>query len=253
MKVLLPFTVFLAIAPELQPKEVALIWDAQANSAVEAAVAVPPADFSVDLVLNMCRAFLARNQRRSLIRYLVVTDADEAKKSLRGLGVTDWDFQMWRRAYLASSGSPQLATAEMIRIGNMVSVRLRLADGALTTRGIAGHNPMIQRFQGHDIKIVEVTLGWQGDPANVFVETSKPFTISEAEALSRFIRAETKGTNLIVHIENGWWFAGEPKYPIVNRFIPYSAPPTFDEFKHHTRFYCEDGSGRCMQIGPARN
>jgi hypothetical protein len=73
---------------------------------------------------------------------------------------------------------------------------------------------------------------------------------SLARDFNTLLRKKTGLTNVEVTIEDGWWFAGEPRYPIYNRFLPYMEPPTFEEFKRHTRFYCGDGD--CIQMGPAR-
>jgi len=66
------------------------------------------------------------------------------------------------------------------------------------------------------------------------------------------IRKQTGLQWIQINIEDDWWFAGETNYPIYNRFLPYLEPPTFEEFKRHTRFFCADMDGRCLQTGPSR-
>jgi hypothetical protein len=92
MKRLLQLALFLVLAQELQSKEEAQVWEAPVSGGIESAVSLSPTAFSIDLVLSMSREFLATNRRRTLLRYLVVTDTAEAKNSLRGLGITDLGF-----------------------------------------------------------------------------------------------------------------------------------------------------------------
>lgn len=234
------------------------LWRRLSAGAIEEAVAIPASSFSEANVVRMCRSFLATQHEAKVVRYLLVTDAQEALNHLRGPGLTDMEFPFWRIAYQAQ---PQRmpATAELVRIRDRAAVRMRFLDGRIVERVLEQGNPFKMEFQGETTRILGVAPSYTNPPRGVspstvefFVQTPRPWTLRTAEGFSRMFRAYTGLRWIVITIEDGWWFAGASNYPIYNRFLPYLEPPTLEEFKQHHRFICVEGDGTCSQTGPAR-
>lgn len=242
----------------LASAETDVVWQNRSDKTIEEAVKINASDFTEPNVLRLCRSFLAAHADAVMIRFLIVTDAQEALNHLRGPGVTDIDFPSWRQYYLAQSRQPP-ATAELIRIRARAMVRLRFGDGRLEERILQSGDPLKISFSDEIVYIRGLAATYTNAPQGVspmtmalFAQTCRPWNLTKAEAFSRMIRQQTGLRWIVVVIEDGWWFAGGSKYPIYNRFMPYIQPPTFDDFKRHYRFFCADGNGRCTQTGPAR-
>lgn len=162
--------------------------------------------------------------------------------------------------YLAQRNRTVPPTAEMIKVADQALVRIRLADGHIVKRVIVGSNPLSISFRGQLLQLFDIAWpsGQGHPPANrspamkFFIGSSRPLTSDAAEALSRMLQKRTDCLLQVV-IEDGWWFATDSDYPTYNRFIPYQEPPSLEEFKKHTRFYCDEGEPYCLQLGPARD
>jgi hypothetical protein len=207
----------------------------------------------------VCRAFIRAHPQSRLIRYAVFTDLQDGRNYFRGLGVTDWEFPAWRHAYLLANQKLP-ATAEMIRIGDRASVRIRFQDGRIEEHVLVGGSPFDLNLDGIEARLLAITFHGAGlhaddTPDNiisVYVQAPKPWDRQLAERFSRLLRANVGLPWLELHLEDGWWFAGDPGYPIYNRFLPHLAPPKFAEFRTHTRFFCSSPNGEGLQTGPAK-
>ena len=172
--------------------------------------------------------------------------------------MTDIDFPYWRSAYLSQTRNPP-ATAELIRLRDRALVRMRFLDGSIVERILGGGNPLKMNFQGESVTILGLSSTTTITPRGIspgtvefWVQTARAWNLAKAESFSRMMRQRTGLSRIVVNIEDGWWFVGSTRYPIYNRFLPYWVPPTFEEFKKHHRFFCDDVDGSCMQAGPAR-
>jgi hypothetical protein len=235
------------------------LWSFHGQRTLDEAFQVPAAEFTEGRVLDLCQAFLAASSGYSVARYFVVTDRADAIENLRGPRVSDIDFPDWRRRYEGASPHPP-ATAELIKVRDQAVVRLRFDDGEIRQQVIGVGNPLQIDLHGEALRVLEVSPIPPGvvmrapypGGAHFYVQTPRPWTLTLAEEFNRFLQARAGLANVAITIEDGWWFAGEPTYPIYNRFLPYMEPPSFEEFKRHTRFYCQDLSGGCIQRGPAK-
>ncbi len=230
----------------------------QARNAVEVAVLIQPSQFTTSYVIALCKSFMDAHQESPLVRYVIFTELQDGRNYLGGLGVTDWEFPAWRHAYLLENQNPP-ATAEMIRIAKRASVRIRFQDGTIEEHVLLGGSPFDLNLDGIAARLLAVTFhgagAHRGDiPDNVisvYVQTAETWDKQLAERFSRLLRASFGFPWLELHLEDGWWFAGDPGYPIYNRFLPHLAPPKFDEFRTHARFYCNSPNGDCLRTGPA--
>jgi hypothetical protein len=235
------------------------LWRVAGQQTLDAAFQIPPSEFSESNVLARCRAFMDATTGYVLRRYFIVTDREDAIDKLGGPGITDIEFPDWLRDYRAENPAPP-ATAELIAVRDQAVVRFRFGDGEIRQVVIGSGNPLEIEFRGELVKVLEISPIPPGlvmrrpypGGAHFFVQTSHAWTLTLAEEFSSFLRQRTGITTVAINIEDGWWFAGDPVYPIYNRFLPYMEPPTFEEFKRHTRFYCNDLSADCLQMGPAR-
>ena len=107
------------------------LWQIHGEKIYESAVTIPRSEFSDGSVAEMCDVFLREHRDDFVLRYLIATDAQEGYK-LRGKP-TDVTFEGWRRAYL-SNVTAIAPAAELVRLGDRASVRLRYADGTVTER-----------------------------------------------------------------------------------------------------------------------
>jgi hypothetical protein len=225
------------------------------KQALDAEVQIAPSEFTERHVLDLCRAFMAANSDYTVIRYLVVTDRVDAEKLIGP--PADFDFSAWLYLYKKESPLPP-PTAELIKLGDKAVVRLKLANGANSERVIGAGSPLTIDFQGESAKILEVKPippGKRGESnysggVEFYVQTPAPWTRRLAEDFVKHIQATTGLDNVAIEVEDGPWFVGAG-YPVYNRFLPYTQPPGFEEFKKYTRFYCESPSGGCLQTGPA--
>lgn len=248
-----PILAWAALATGVLQTSPEVLWIKQSATSREHAVLIRAAMFSEKHVVSLCRSYLDLHREAAVIRYLIVTDEREAFQNLRGSGITDIDFSGWRQLYLAQSPRPP-ATAEMIRIRNRASVRMRFSDGRIAERILEYESPFAITFQSMKVRITGLALNLHGPSSStveLFVQSPNAWSKRVAEAFSRMVRQFIGIRRIAITIEDGWWFAGQPNYPIYNRFLPYLEPPTFEEFKRHHRFYCEESDGRCLQMGPA--
>jgi len=162
-----------------QTAKAGIFWQTNACGVIEQAATIRPSEFSEGHVLRLCRSFLAAHRQAVVIRYLIVTDAQEALTNLRGPGITDIEFPGWRRFYLAQSRHPP-PTAELIRIVDRASVRLRFLDGTIVERVIEGSSPLRIRFQGETVRILGATADRANTPRGVPPETAHLLSRSPA-------------------------------------------------------------------------
>jgi hypothetical protein len=228
---------------------------------LDEAFLIPPAEFAEPRVLELCHAFMVANHGYRVLRYFVVTDSTDARRLL-GPGVTDIDFPGWLQDYKTEPQNPP-PTAELLKVGEKAVVRFRFRDGKIIERVVGTGNPLEIHYQGEAVKVLDIApdpprrIGElpYGGGEQFFIQTARPWTFKLAEGFDKFLHAATGLTSIEMTMEDGWWFAGEVSYPIYNRFLAYTQPPTFEQFKRHTRFYCDDlppVPGRCIQMGPAR-
>lgn len=235
------------------------VWRVAGQETLDQATQISLSEFNERRLLDLCKAFIDANPSYKVLRYFVVTDAKDAVERLRGPGVTDIEFPDWLRRYKLESPTPP-PTAELIKVRDQAVVRLRFPNGEITQRVIGAGNPLQVSFRGETVKVLGISLTPPGrvmlkpypGGAHFFVQTSHPWTQMFVEDFEKLLRQKTELANVAISLEDGWWFAGEPTYPIYNRFMPYIDPPDFGEFKRHTRFYCDDLSGSCIQTGPAK-
>ncbi len=233
-----------------------ILWQGHAQRMIDQAVSIPVRTFSEGQVVRLCLSFLNAHRGDVVARYIIATDAQDALSNLRGKGVTDVTYQGWRNWYLQQPEQVP-ATAELIRVVDRAAVRIRFSDGRIVEHVIQGPSPFRVTFRGEVVRLLAVAparmygLRWvSSDPVEFFLQAPRPWNVQTAEAFSRMLR-EWTGVPIVANIEDGWWFATETNYPIYNRFLPHLEPPTFEEFKRHTRFHCTPG-GSCLQTGPAR-
>ena len=234
-----------------------VLWHIQGERTLDEAVRVSPNAFSEARVIKLCRSFLAAHRHFAVVRYVIATDAQDTMQSLQGPGVTDVSFQGWRNMYVDQHGQFP-AAAELIRITNRASVRIRFLDRKIVERVLENSSPLKITFRGEMACILHVASVSAEVPPGVspitmqfYVQTAHPWTIGLANAFTRAMRARTGIPWLQISLEDGWWFAGETRYPIYNPFLPYREPPTFEQFKKHTRFFCLGSRYPCLQRGPA--
>lgn len=230
------------------------IREARGPQIVDASMVIPATQFSEPRIITMCKHFLAANRAVGMVRLLISTDTQDVL-SMGGGGVTDVSFAEWRELY-AKANQSLPAAAELVSIRGNAAVRMRTADGKVSERVLSGRTPFIISF--HDERVLIRGLGlthvWNPDAASfatfeVFVQSPRPWNLSEAEEFSRSYRAKTNIADLVIQISNGWYFPGETNYPVVNRFLPRLSPPSLEEFKRLHRFYCNDATGGCRQSG----
>jgi hypothetical protein len=141
----------------------------------------------------------------------------------------------------------------MVKFGTDVSVRIRLATGAVVETVIQGETPFTIHFGGMELQVCEYAMtrinapvGQLADTVELFLRTPAPIDLGAAERLNRELRRKM-GFPVVLSFEDGWWFATDLWYPFYNRFLPHYPPPSFAEFKQHTRVYCDGTStSGCM-------
>lgn len=221
---------------------------------IDASMVIPATLFSESGIIMICNNFLAANRVAGMVRLLISTDAQDML-SMGGGGVTDVSFAEWLELY-ANAKQNLPAAAELVSVRGNAAVRIRSADGKVSERVLSGRTPFIISF--HDELVLIRGLGlthvWNPDAASfatfeVFVQSPRPWNLSEAQEFSRSYRAKTNIADLVIQISNGWYFPGESNYPVANRFLPRLSPPTLEEFKRLHRFYCNDATGGCRQSG----
>lgn len=235
-------------------QQVKTIRETRGPQIVDASMVIPAALFSESGIIMICNSFLTENRAAGMVRLMISTDTQDVL-SMGGAGVTDVSFAEWRELY-ANTKKNLPAAAELVSIRGNAAVRIRNAEGQVSERVLSGRTPFIISF--HDERVLIRGLGlthvWNPDAASfatfeVFVQSSRPWNLSEAQEFSRSYRGKTNIADLVIQISNGWCFPGESNYPVVNRILPRLSPPTLEEFKRLHRFYCNDATGGCRQSG----
>jgi hypothetical protein len=233
---------FYAYCSFANPPEV--LWQIKGITGIETVVLLRPSDFTTHNIMALCRSFLQENRNFTIMRYVMATDEVDARTGLVGRGITDKSFAEWRRAYIAHSKKVP-ATAEMIRLGNDVAVRIRSAHGEIVERVLVGSSPFAMDFKHQLVRILYVSLTPSTCPeqggvtAHLFVQTPEPWNSLLATEFTRILTARLHTHCFILSIEDGWHFPEYEDYPVYNRFVPRFRPPTIEQHRSRRRFYCE--------------
>jgi|GEM_PF-2816187 len=240
-----------------------VVFQVRAASAFQEAVLLPAPAFSPSHIIDLSKSFLRAHLRETILRYVIFTSRSDVGSYLGGRGTTDWDFPKWREAYMAESGSPP-AIAEMIRLGDRASVRIREQDGKITEHVLQSASPFRVDIVGRKAQILSVTfqkaghvsrhepLGRPDYVVSFALQMSEPWDAETAAYVSRVLRRDLRFPWLRIAMEDGWWFSWDQEYPVYNRFLPRKEPPSYSEFRGHTRYYCAPDTPACFRFGPAK-
>lgn len=208
-------------------------------------VDIPAADvFTLSKMEARARTDLQRasNLRFGLTRYYCCGRTPLPKPSHTG-------YNNWRSTWDILSGQ-QRPQAEIIAINGNAVLRVRDAAGKISTKALAGSNPLIVELGprtytiGH-IAVPESAASFQ----NIYVYLQTEGALSEEDGLElykRFVRVFS-GLDVSVFVRNDMWFIRQMTFPFV---IPYSAdmnPPTLAEYTASKTLECSrvGGSASC--------
>jgi len=237
------------------PTEPAVIWTKHPKAMIEQAVAIPGYEFNESYVLRLSRQFLATHASIPVIRYLVVTNQQDALEKLRGPGISDIDFPSWRQMYLSESRTPP-ETAELIKIRGNAAVRIRFINGSIVQRVLLGGDPFVLVHKGKPFRVVGLAPVFVPDNVSetveFFIQTPTALARSEAEIFAASFRSHYALPQAVLTMGNCTWFSSRSNYPIYNRFLPFVRPPTLEEWMPLRMYFCMRQSGACMELGPTR-
>jgi hypothetical protein len=223
------------------------LWEIKGQHSIERADLVSRKDFSKQLVLELCKAFLDTHSE-SVARYIIATDEQDARQNLRKLGMTDWSFGSWRDAYnrMPRSLPP---SAELLRVGHTASVRIYFGPEQRLEVPIRGKNGLHISFQQHTGQLLGLAMsssgGHPGYVPHFFLQMFGVWPKEVAEAFSRQLRVQVRIPSLILSLEDSRWFAAHEDYVVMNRFLPFEPAPSLSVLKRFSRYYCNDSNGAC--------
>jgi hypothetical protein len=240
-----------ALAGQVLASDPQVLLQIQGEHMIEVAVLIKPAAFSMGEVRALSQSFLKSHRQQKLVRFVIVTDRDDAFSRFRGLGATDQTFTEWRRMYL-SYPMPVPDSAEAVRIDTRESLRVRFRDGRIVNRVLNTGNAFEMPFRDQLVRILDLSLyrdtcpDQGGATVHVFLQPTNTWQLATATEFTRFVSSKIRSRCFVLDFGERGWFPGLLDYPIYNRFLPYLKPPTLDEYRSHQRLSCNGLDGKCL-------
>lgn len=209
---------------------------------------IQPADFSKAYVLKLASAFLDESRKANAAKLTVYTNRTTAFLLRGGKGVTDYSYGLWRFEY--KDLLPKIsAMAEVIKLKDRATLRIRDAGGRVEEVDIRGESLFHGRINDVDYDLLEVTfrktLPYAATPKvsiNFSIVVRQALTADTAWTVSKFIEEQAGINDISLVVRNDNWFIDDESYPWVNPFVPLDRLPTWDEYKDSVSYSCRSKS-----------
>ncbi len=173
-----------------------------------------------------------------------------------GKGITDYSYQYWHDQY--SDISSRLSEiAELVKIGDSATLRIRWKTGATEEIRILGENVFHGQVGGQRYDLLELTLRPVLPHSRrpeivpsiaIKVEEEGTLNAATADELSNYFRSRISARGLQVVIRSDSWFIDDESYPYVNPFVEAGDPPGWGTYEQTISYYCKPS-----QLGSACN
>jgi len=223
-------------------------------------IIVPEDELDVPKLEQAVRGFMTTADRRSVVVLSMFTDGQDAAMSAAAARDS---YREWRVYYEKASARP-LRTAQAIAIGGDWVLRVRLADGRVDKRILAGRDPL--RFESggavFHILAIQPRAATGFDPCDsetslspvVYLETDAALTSSLCQTATGRLARLLGTTKLLASFRNDHWFVSFGGFPVVYPFSVKQAPPSEAAYYNSYAFTCRLSCGQkadCIQtLGP---
>lgn len=224
-------------------------------------IIVPEDDIRMPKPDLLARRFLSAAAGRSLVVFSMFTDREDAGMDIAAARDS---YQGWRMYYDQAS-KRSLRTAQAIAVNGDWALRLRQEDGTVTTRILAGRDPLRFSSDGAAFEILEVQprVGTRFDHCEdgaslspiVYVKTASALNATTCERAAGRLARLFGARKLLVTFRNDQWFISFGGFPVVYPFSANQMPPSEAGYYKSDAFTCSIWCGEkptCTRtLGPS--
>lgn len=211
----------------------------------EITIQVESAKFTPEYLMRICRTQLKTKPIEPFLRVEIF--GDEGGSLLPK--PSHFIFQSWlglRRYKLGPY-------AELLAINGNAVLRMRDPEGMVSSRVIAGRNPLQISIGVYHYEIVHFDLrDWPGPKVEVYARTEAPLAPDPGIALLRALKPLfARCRSLSLYLRNDAWFVHEPNFPYLYPFESNEPRPIEEEYRKTLTLTCQrrgDNGPECSEV-----
>ncbi len=225
-----------------------VLRERRSSTFVERVFLAPAGELSGDLA-SFFRESIEAEKGARLISLSVVTERTDAAVGKP----TDVTYEGWLHLYNLYYFRV-LPGADAIAIDGNATMRVRDAQGKVSSQVLAGKDPLMLSLKGTSFEIIHISASsilaeYQDVPGETleihfFVRTDSRPTVGRARLLTKHLIAQTGYRNISVSIRKDPWFIEDSDFPYVYRFLPDVRVPSFAGYRKAPEARCYSHSRR---------